>query len=46
LRDPEHQHRTPWLRIFWIVVGLLVGLTVISVVTIQTLGPGVMLISA
>jgi uncharacterized membrane protein len=40
LRDPASERKTPWLRILWIVLGLVAAITVISVLLLQTLGPG------
>jgi hypothetical protein len=31
--------RSPWVRTFWIVLAIVVGLIVVSVLVLQTLGP-------
>jgi hypothetical protein len=39
LPDPPQESKNPWVRVFWIVFGLAVGLIVLSYLAIQTLGP-------
>ena len=38
--DTPPQARNPWVRVFWIVFGIAVGVIVLTMLAMQTLGPG------